>query len=97
LDERTSLLASIDEAKLRIAAIKKDFGLEAKTNEVRRMIAGHLSSLWESVHNTRPANLGGFGPVEPTLYKTLDPELMRIIDIVNTMLVVVSPKPEDDA
>ncbi len=90
LDERTAMLAHIDDAKRKIAKIKNDFGLDARTNDLRGLIMGYLSSLWESLHNTRPRNLKGFGAVAPALYETLDPELIQIIDRINTMLAVIS-------
>jgi hypothetical protein len=89
-DERTEMLAHIDEAKQQIAKIKSDFGLDPRTNDLRGMIMGYLSSLWESLHNTRPRNLKGFGPVAPGLDETLDPELIQIIGRINTMLAVIS-------
>jgi hypothetical protein len=90
LDERADMLAHIDGAKQEIAKIKSDFGLDLRTNDLRGMIMGYLSSLWESLHNTRPRNLKGFGTVAPELYETLDPELIQIIDRINTMLAVIS-------
>jgi hypothetical protein len=84
-EERDELLERIDEAKHRIAKIKNNFSLEARTNDVRRMIIGYLSSLWESLHNTRPRNLKGFGAVAPELFETLDSELMHIIEVVGEM------------
>lgn len=85
-EERDDVLARIEEAKQRIAKIKFEFQLQPKTNDVRAMIMGYLSSLWESLHNTRPRKLKGFGTVSPELFETLDPELMRIIEAVEAMI-----------
>lgn len=85
LKERSDTLARIEEAKQTIANIKIDFTLEARVNDARGIMMGHLSSLWESLHNTRPRNLKGFGTVAPELFDTLDPKLMRIIDLVSSM------------
>ncbi len=85
LEEQNELLTHIGEAKQRIARIKNDFGLDAGTNDLRGIIMGYLSSLWESLHNTRPRNLKGFGTVAPELFETLDPELMQIINLVGAM------------
>jgi hypothetical protein len=41
--------------------------------------------LWESLHNARPRNLRGFGTVTPELFEMLDPEWMRVIDLVGAM------------
>jgi hypothetical protein len=94
LEERKELLICVDDAKKHIARIKSDFALEARINDVRGMIMGYLSSLWESLHNTRPRNLKGFGIVAPELFETLDPDLMKLIHLVNAMLTLVSQKGE---
>jgi hypothetical protein len=91
-----NLLRLIDETKLTIAGIKNQFGLEARVNDLRAMIMGHLGSMWESLHNARPRNLSGFGAVSPELFETLDPRLMALVRLVTSMSQLItsqSPTP----
>jgi len=75
----------IGEIKRRIAEIKNQFALDTRTDDLRRTIMGYLGSVWESLHNTRPRNLSGFGPVAPELFETLEPQLLRMIALVDSM------------
>ena len=83
--QRAEMQALIFQIKERVAAVKEMFDLEAKVNDVTAIIRGYLGSIWESLHNTRPRNLGGYGAVSPDLFETLDPELLRIISLINNL------------
>jgi hypothetical protein len=83
--QETEMLALISQVKERIAALKEMFELEVKVDEVKAIMMGQLGSMWESLHNTRPRNLGGYGAVSPALFETLDPELLRIISLINDL------------
>jgi hypothetical protein len=89
-DQSEELLRLIDETKRAIAEIKSQFGLEVRVNELRAMILGHLSSMWESLHNARPRNLSGFGAVSPQLFETLDPKLMALVHIMTSMSQLIT-------
>jgi hypothetical protein len=84
-EQQAEILKMIGEIKQRIAEIKNEFDLETRVNDVKKTIMGHLGSVWESLHNTRPRNLSGFGEVAPELFETLEPELLRIIGLVDSM------------
>jgi hypothetical protein len=84
-EQQDEMLKMIGEVKQRIAEIKEQFGLETRVNDVKKTIMAHLGSVWESLHNTRPRNLSGFGKVAPELFETLEPELLKIIALVDSM------------
>ncbi|HLF85037.1 MAG TPA: hypothetical protein VI837_12755 [Blastocatellia bacterium] len=84
-EQQDDMLKMIGEIKQRITGIKNQFGLDTRTNDLRRTIMGYLGSVWESLHNTRPRNLSGFGTVAPELFETLEPELLKIIGLVDSM------------
>lgn len=88
--QRKELRRLIEETKLAIAGMKNYFGLEVRVNEVRAMIMGYLGSMWESLHNTRPRNLSGFGAVSPELFETLDPKLMELVRLIEAMSHLIS-------
>jgi hypothetical protein len=91
-EQRDELLKLVGEIKTRIAEIRNQFGLETKVDDVRAMIMGYLGNMWESLHNARPRNLHGFGPVAPELFTTLDPRILQIIELVNAMSKRISNK-----
>src|SRR6266540_2320275 len=54
--QQGEMLKMIGEIKQWIAEIKNEFDLETRVNDVNKTIMGHLGSVWESLHNTRPRN-----------------------------------------
>jgi hypothetical protein len=84
------MLEVIDQVKRGIASIRNQFGLDKRVNDVKGTIMAHFSSMWESLHNTRPRNLGGFGDVAPELFEILDPAILQIIKVLGRMPDILS-------
>ena len=88
--QREKLLEVIGQVKREIASIRDQFGLDKRVNDVKGLIMGHFSSMWESLHNARPRNLGGFGDVAPELFENLDPAILQTIKILGRMPDILS-------
>lgn len=82
---RAQLLAGAKEIKGTITKLKARFELEPHVRSEGSAIAALLASLWVRIHDARPRNLAGFGDVNPKLYETLEPDLMRIIQVLRRM------------
>jgi hypothetical protein len=89
--ERRFLLDRIAEMRLAVSALKQRFGLAPRVTSAERVLAAMLGSLWVRLHDARPRNLSGFGAVDPSLFDTLEPELVRMIGIVEEMKSRVEP------
>lgn len=88
------LVADANEIKVTIADLKTCFGLEPQVRLSSRTIRALLAASWVRIHDARPRNLGGMGAVDPTLFESLEPALVHLIEILQRMENLVESQDE---
>jgi hypothetical protein len=82
-EQTETLLALISEARSHIRSLRDRLGLAVQYQDIRRWLVSSFGILWTILEDSHAAKLRGFGGVSPDLAAQLDPELDRLIEIVN--------------
>ncbi|MCA1816545.1 MAG: hypothetical protein LC746_09100 [Acidobacteria bacterium] len=80
-EQKSAVLSLTGEARGIISELRDRFGLEARREDVRRLLFGLFSVLWAILEDTHAAKLEGFGGVSPELSRLLDPKLDELIEV----------------
>ena len=91
---RQAICGVIDQIRLEIAGLTRDYELERTQESAAAAIAALMSSAWEGLGDCRPASLRGYGPVNPGLHSALGPRIERLAEL--TLQVVRQAKANPD-
>lgn len=83
--QRERVLRLLNEARDQIRVSRECFGLEPKREYLHQWLAGHFSIFWTILEDSRAAKLKGFGGVSPDLAAQLDPQIDRLVHLVNSI------------
>lgn len=83
--QREQVLSLLNEGRAQIRISREQFDLVVKREYVHQWLVGHLSIFWAILEDSRAAKLEGFGGVSPGLAAALDPQIERLVQIVNSV------------
>lgn len=83
IKEKRMISLKFDEIKKVINKLNKILNLKKQDFETRRFISSHLSSLWESAAGLEDKRLSGYGEVDESLKKILNPAVAEITRLLN--------------
>lgn len=82
-EETAGFLALLGNAREHIETLRDRFDLSIQREDVRRHLAGYFSIIWTILEDSHAAKLKGKGEVTPELEYLLDPEMDKLIEIVD--------------
>lgn len=82
-EETARLLALLRDARERIKILRDRLGLSDQREDMRRHFVGYFSIIWTLLEDSHAAKLKGLGEVAPGLAQSLDPEIDKLIEIVD--------------
>jgi hypothetical protein len=79
----------IEQAVREIDALSKELDLPTEVIDNRAALMGQLSVLWSDLQDSHAGPLRRYGDVAPGLSPVLDPHIDRVIEVVNTLLIIM--------
>jgi hypothetical protein len=83
---------AILEAAGEIARLANTFALPVEVRDSRTDLQGQLAVLWSDLQEIRAAKLRGYGAVAPGLEPVLDPSVLHLIKLVESLTGILSEK-----
>jgi hypothetical protein len=81
-NQRAELLRLITQIRQKIAQLARDYGLEAREDDLARTVMAEFSLLWSDLEDTRPHKLRNYGELHPHARDILGPQIQELIDLV---------------
>lgn len=81
--QRRQLLALFDEMKAGIQLLSDRFGMVRREESLHRIIVAELSQDWTLLEDLYSRKLKGLGAVSADLKVSLDPEIEKLVDLLN--------------
>ena len=82
---RTHVQAAIERMLSEIAAIAREFDLQASTKDVGSYVLAQMAVAWSDLVDTLSPKLKRYCPVDRSLSETLDPHIQVLIELAQEM------------
>jgi len=93
--EKALILKRIEEIRGLINYIAKELNLEKRREETRSQILGAMTIQWVNLEEIKSKKLSGYGEVPDEMREFLDPQVDRIISLVNEIAKIATSKEKD--
>jgi len=90
--EKGRVVEDINRIREIIREIAKGINIKKKRYETKRLISSRIASLWEMIYEIESNRLKGYGDVSKSLREYLDPEVDKIIHLLNDIEGVLYKK-----
>jgi hypothetical protein len=80
--QRAELLQLIALVRQKLAQLTRDYDLEAREDDLTRIIQAEFSLLWSDLEDTRPHKLRNYGELHPRAKDILGPQMQELIEMV---------------
>jgi hypothetical protein len=91
-NEKGRVVEDINRIREIIREIAKGINIKKKRYETKRLISSRIASLWEMIYEIESNRLKGYGDVSKSLKEYLDPEVDKIIHLLNDIEGVLYKK-----
>jgi len=93
--ERVLILRRIEEIKKLINQVAQKLSLDKQRDEIRSRILGVMTIQWVNLEEIKPKRLRGYGEVPDELSGFLDPQVDKMIKLVDEICRIASPKDKE--
>ncbi len=93
--ERALILRCIEEIKNLINQVAQKLGLDKQREEMRSRLVGVMTIQWVNLEEIRSKRLRGYGEVPDELRDFLDPQVDKMIRLVDKICGIASPKDKE--
>jgi len=90
--EKGRVVEDINRIREVIREIARGINIKKKRYETKRLISSRIASLWEMIYEIESNRLKGYGDVSKSLKEYLDPEVDKIIHLLNDIEGVLYKK-----
>ncbi len=93
--EKARILRCTEEIKKRINHIAQKLSLEKRIEETKSQILGSMAIQWVNLEEIKSKRLRGYGEVPDELKEFLDPQVDKIMSLVDEISKIASAKEKD--
>ena len=90
--EKGRVVEDINRIREVIREIARGINIKKKRYETKRLISSRIASLWEMIYEIESNRLKGYGDISKSLKEYLDPEVDKIIHLLNDIEGVLYKK-----
>jgi hypothetical protein len=88
--EREQARAGLLHLQTLIASFVRKYDLQPSKRNLRRILASDVSQIWVALEDSRPARIGGYGPIPISSTESLETDLQELLLVANKLRALLN-------